>query len=245
MEAVIADKPDILIVQSLTVQLLAKQIKRAEAAGIPVIQLNMGSVQNSTALVGVDWYRLGTETGQEITRQCGKGSGRSGKVAVIQGDITAADSFIQLEGLKSVLAQHPEITIVANQSGQWDPNKAHDIASTVLQQNPDLCAFYGLWGVMDMGVAQAIKDANLKGKIYNYSNDGGSRYACEAVKSGAITKFWSYDAPRQARDVMTFASYLLQVGFKPGEMKGVMFSPITSFTKDTVKDYMCWDPPKS
>ncbi len=243
MEAMIGEKPDMLIVQSLTVQLLARQIKRAEEAGIPVIQLNMNSIQGSTALIGVDWMGMGMETADEMVKQCGKASGRSGKIAIIQGDITAADSFYQIKGVEKVFAEHPEMKIVANQSGQWDPNKARDIAATILQQNPDICAFYGLWGVMDMGVAQAIKEAGMTGKVFNYSNDGGSRYACDAVKDGGITKFWSYDAPRQAQNVILYSAYLLQNKYDPsqGTLKGVMYSPTHSFTKETVKESDCWD----
>ena len=38
-EGAIADKPDVIVVQNPNVQLLVKQIKQAQAAGIYVIQL--------------------------------------------------------------------------------------------------------------------------------------------------------------------------------------------------------------
>jgi ribose transport system substrate-binding protein len=244
MEAVIGEKPDILVVQSLNVTLLARQIKRAEQAGIPVIQLNMKSLQDSTGFIGADYVGIGQQTANEIVDRCSPSKGGSGKVAIIQGEITAADSYLQMQGAKPVFDAHPEIKVVANQAGEWDPNKAHDIATTVLQQNPDLCAFYGLWGGMAMGIGQAIKEAGLLGKVANYSNDGGARYACDATKAGLFTKFWSYDAPGQARDVMQLALYILQNKIKPGALKGSLYSPMVAFTPETVKDTMCYDPPK-
>jgi ABC-type sugar transport system substrate-binding protein len=244
LEAVIQEKPDAIIIHNWNVSVTARQIKKAEEAGIPVIQINQKSLQNSTALVGVDWTGVGVVTAEEMVKQCGQGSGRSGKVAIIEGDVTASDSYYQMAGVDSVFSKHSEMSIVANQGGQWDPNKAHDLAVTILQQHPDLCAFYGTWGVMDMGIAQAIKEAGLKGKVLNYSNDGGSRYACDAVKAGDITKFWTYDAPSQARDVMQLITYLFQNNYKAGTLKGALYSPLTEISQVGYSDKLCWDPVK-
>ncbi|MBX3575174.1 MAG: sugar ABC transporter substrate-binding protein [Mesorhizobium sp.] len=243
-DALLGEKPDAIIIQNWNLSLTARQIKKAEEEGIIVIQLNQKSLMNSTAHVGVDWTGVGVVTAQEMVKQCGKDSGRSGKVAIIQGDVTASDSFYQMAGVESVFAEHPEMSIVANQGGQWDPNKAHDLAVTMLQQHPDLCAFYGMWGVMAMGVGQAISEAGLKGKVFSYSNDGGSRYACDAVKSGDFTKFWSYDAPNQARDVMQLLTYLFQNDYTPGTLKGAIYSPLQEISLENYSDTLCWDPAK-
>ncbi len=244
MEAAIHEKPDILVVQSLNVTLLARQIKRAEAAGIPVIQLNMKSLQDSTGFVGADYVGIGQQSADAIVKACSPKNGKSGKIAIIQGEITAADSYLQMQGAMPIFKAHPEIKIVANQAAEWDPNKAHDVAATILQQHPDLCAFYGLWGEMSMGIGQAIKEAGMQGKVGNYSNDGGARYACTATKEGMFSEFWSYDAPGQARDVMELAISILENHVKPGTMKTVLYSPMIAFTPQTVQASMCYDPPK-
>jgi ABC-type sugar transport system substrate-binding protein len=93
----INDKPDVLVVHNPTVQLLARQIKQAEAAGIPVLQINLQSNQPSTAFVGANWQRIGTGIAEDIVKECGTGSGKSGKVAIIPGQLTAADSVIMNE----------------------------------------------------------------------------------------------------------------------------------------------------
>jgi len=244
MEAVINEKPDLLIVQSINVNSLARLIKRAQSDGIPVIQLNMKSLQDSAGFVGADYVGIGEQIAREIVAQCKPEKGRTGKVALIQGDPSGADSYLQMEGINRVLADNPQIKIVSNQAGMWDPNKARDITATVLQQNPDLCAAVGMWGVMSMGVAQAIKEAGLQGKVLHYSNDGGARYMCDAVKSGAVTKFWSYNAPGQARDVMQLAIYLLQNPQRWQNLSGALFSPMDVLSADNVADGLCYDPAK-
>jgi len=244
LEAAIGEKPDLLIVQSLNVNLLARQIKRAQEEGIPVIQLNLKSLQDSAGFVGVDYVTMGEQIAQEMVDQCTKEKGRSNKVAFVQGDISAADSYLQMQGVNAVLSKHPEIQVVSNQSGMWDPNKAHDVTATVLQQHPDLCAIMGIWGVMDMGMAQAIKEAGLTGKVLHYSNDGGSQYMCDAVKSGAVTKFWSYQAPGQARDVMQLAFYILQNPDKWQDLRGMLYSPMVVITPENASSGICFQPAK-
>ena len=244
LEAVIGEKPDLLIVQSLNVTLLAKQIKRAEAEGIPVIQLNLKSLQDSVGFVGVDYVTMGAQIAQEMVNECTAEKGRSQKVAFVQGDISAADSYLQMQGVESILSQNPQIEVVSNQSAMWDANKAHDITATVLQQNPDLCAIMGIWGVMDMGMAQAIEEAGLRGKVLHYSNDGGAQYMCDAVKSGAVTKFWSYQAPGQARDVMQPAFYILQNPDTWQDMRGMLYSPMVVIDETNASSDICFQPVK-
>lgn len=245
LEAAIGEKPDLLIVQSLNVNLLARQIKRAESEGIPVIQLNLKSLQDSAGFVGVDYVTMGEQIAQEMVDQCNTSKGRSNKVAFIQGDVSAADSYLQMQGVNNVLSRHPEIEVVSNQSGMWDPNKAHDITATVLQQHSDLCAIMGIWGVMDMGMAQAIQEAGLRGKVLHYSNDGGAQYMCDAVKSGAVTKFWSYQAPGQARDVMQLAFYILQNPNKWRGLRGMLYSPMVVINKENASSGICYQPVKN
>ena len=244
LEAAINEKPDLLIVQSLNVNLLARQIKRAEQGGIPVVQLNLKSLQDSVGFVGVDYVTMGEQIAQEIVTQCNPDKGRSRKVAFVQGDISAADSYLQMQGVNNVLSKHSEIEVVSNQSGMWDPSKAHDITATVLQQHPDLCAIMGIWGVMDMGMAQAIQEAGMRGKVLHYSNDGGAQYMCDAVKSGAVTKFWSYQAPGQARDVMQLAFYILQNPGKWQAIHGALYSPMVVITPENASSGVCYQPVK-
>lgn len=242
MEAVINEKPDLMIVQSINVNSTSRLIKRAQAEGIPVIQLNMKSMQDSAGFVGADYVGMGEQIANEIVAECTPEKGRTNKIAIVQGDPSGADSYLQMEGINRILAANPQIEIVSNQAGMWDPNKARDITTTVLQQNPDLCAAVGLWGVMSMGVAQAIKEAGLQGKVLHYSNDGGARYMCDAVASGAVTKFWSYNATGQARDVMQLGIFLLQNPDSWQNLSGALFSPMVVLSADNADPGLCYDP---
>jgi len=206
----ITEKPDVLVVHNPTVQLLSRQIKQAEAAGIKVLQINLQSNQPSSAFVGANWGRIGREIAEDIVKECGAGSGKSGKVAIIPGQLTAADSVMMNDAAFKVFKEHPEIQVVSNQASDWEPEKARQITATVLQQHPDLCAIFGHWDVHTMGAGNAVKDAGLEDKVLVYATGGGDDVTCKAIEDKVLDRVWSYDADGQGRDAATMIDLLLQ-----------------------------------
>lgn len=237
LSALIPEKPDVLVVHNPNLQLLARQLKQAEQAGIYVIQLNTVSNYITDAFIGGDWKRMAASMAEEAVKRCGEGSGKSGKVAIIQGDLTEDTSVLESEGAAEVFAKHPEITVVSDQAAHWDPNQAREITATVLQQHPDLCAIIGHWGPMTMGAGQAVKSAGADVGVY--STGENPQMICDAVKDGILTKYWSVDNKLQGRDVMLTAKYLLMMGEKPGTYKVAAYSPIDVITAENA-DEMCW-----
>ena len=128
-----------------------KELKRAESQGTHVIQINMSSNYKSGAFVGADWHEVGKMLAEDVVKQCGTGSGKSGKVQIVQGELTAAASVDQVGGIMEMFNKDPAIKVVSNQAANWDANTALNITATVIQQNPDLCASIGFWGIMESG----------------------------------------------------------------------------------------------
>ena len=242
--AAINEKPDLIVAHNPTVQLLARQIKKAEAAGIPVLQINLQSVSKSTSFVGANFTRIGREVAEDIVAACGKDSGKSGKVAIVPGQLTAADSVLMNEASFKVFEQHPEIEVVSNQASDWEPEKARQITATVLQQHPDLCAVFGHWGVHTIGAGNAVKDAGLQDKVLVYATGGGNRQICDQIENNVIHRYWSYNADGQGRDAATMIRVILQ-GARPqeGQMLEVE-SPLIVIRKDSYSADQCWDLPK-
>lgn len=243
-EGAIADKPDVIIVQNPNVQLLVKQIKQAQDAGIYVIQLSMMSNALSDGYVGGDWIAQAEATGQEIVKDCGTGSGKSGKVVILQGELTAAQNVYMTNGLMKEFAKDPAINVVSSQATNWDATKAYDITTAVLQQHPDVCAIFGPYDIMTIGGAQAVKKAGLQGKVIVYSNGGGYKEGCDAVREGLIDKYMNWEAWNQGREVMVMAKDLLMKGEAPGTSSVASFSSFYWVTKDNLDLARCTDVPK-
>ena len=216
LTALVNDKPDVLIVQNPSVTLLMKELKRAESQGTHVIQINMSSNYKSDAFVGADWTEIGRMLAQDVVKQCGTGSGKSGKVQIVQGELTAAASIDQIGGVMEVLNKDSNIKVVSNQAANWDANTALNITATVIQQHPDLCASIGFWGIMESGAAQAIRNAGKIDQVKVYASVEGSSLDCDQINQGNFYKVLSYKATEQGHDAVMAAVTLLESSEKAG-----------------------------
>src|SRR5260221_2106879 len=216
LTALVDQKPDVLIVQNPSVTLLMKDLKRAESQGTHVIQINMSSNYKSGAFVGADWREVGKMLATEVVKQCGTGSGKSGKIQIVQGELAAAASVDQVGGIMEVLNKDSSIKVVSNQAANWDANTALNVTATVIQQHPDLCASIGFWGIMESGAAQAIRNAGKIDDVKVYASGEGSQLDCDQINSGNFYKFLSYKATEQGHDLVSAAVTLLEDNQKPG-----------------------------
>jgi ribose transport system substrate-binding protein len=244
LTALIDEKPDVIVVQNPSVTLLMKELKRAEAQGIHVVQMNMSSNYKSDAFVGADWYQVGRMLAEDVVKACGTGSGTSGEVQIIQGELTAAASVDQIAGVMDVLNKDKAIKVVSNQAALWDANKAREITSTVIQQHPDLCASVGFWGIMESGAAQAIRTAGKIDKVKVYASGEGSQLDCDQVMQGNFYKFLSYTASEQGHDAFVAAETLLQNGDKPGAKHHVYYTRPVWLDKTNASGANCYAVPK-
>jgi ribose transport system substrate-binding protein len=235
----VTEKPDILIVQNFDVTSYARSLKRAQDAGIKVIQVNMKSSYQTDAFVGADWYGIGQYAANRMIEKCGKGAGKSGKIAIIQGPATAAASVYQLNAISETLKGRDDIAIVSSQTGDWDQSKARGIAQTVIQQNPDLCGIIGFWDVMDAGTGAAIAESGKD--VYLITSGGGNKTACQGIENGTFDEVVSYDVPGQGRDLNNTIKILLQSKEAAGESKFALYTPNKIITKETLGTDSCWD----
>ncbi|MEO8319290.1 MAG: sugar ABC transporter substrate-binding protein [Bradyrhizobium sp.] len=240
LTTLISEKPAAIIVHNPDVQTYAKLMQRAENEGIYIIQVNMGSVYRSSAFVGANWIEIGERDAEAVVKAC---AGKSNKIAIVQGALSAAASAYTLKGVENVLAKHPEVKVVSSQAADWDAAKAKAITQTVLKQNPDLCGIVGFWDGMDIGTAAAVKEAGLTGKVFVATSGGGERRgACELVKSGAFDLVLSYDVPTQAEQMAGMIKWLVSSGVKPGSVKGSMYTTLIPVTKENAgNETTCWN----
>lgn len=244
LTALVNDKPDVLIVQNPSVTLLMKEIKRAEQQGTHVIQMNMSSNYKSDAFVGADWVEVGRMIAEDVVKQCGTGSGKSGKVQIVQGELTAAASVDQIAGIMQVLDKDKAIKVVSNQAANWDANNALNITATVIQQHPDLCASIGFWGIMESGAAQAIRNAGKINQVKVYASGEGSQLDCDQVMQGNFYKFLSYKATEQGHDAIDAAVMVLESGDKAGARHRQIYTEPVWLDKSNATGANCFPLPK-
>jgi ribose transport system substrate-binding protein len=235
----ITEKPDIIITQNFDVSSYSRLLKKATEAGIKVVQVNMTSSYPTDAFVGADWVGIGEYAAQRMAAKCGTKAGGSGKIAVVQGPVTAAGSVFQMNGITSELKKHDDVKIVSSQAGDWDQSKARAITQTVIQQNPDLCGIIGFWDAMDAGTGAAIKESGKN--IYLITSGGGATPACQGLQNGTFSEVISYDVPNQGRDLNDVIKILLESKAKAGDNKISLYTPNKILTKDSIGPGTCWN----
>ncbi len=240
LTTLLSEKPAAIIVHNPDVQTYAKLMQRAENEGIYIIQINMGSNYRSSAFVGANWIEIGERDTEAVVNAC---KGKSNKIAIVQGALSAAASAYTLKGVENVLAKNPDVKVVSSQAADWDAAKAKAITQTVLKQHPDLCGIVGFWDGMDIGTAAAVKEAGLTGKVFVATSGGGERRgACDLVKSGAFDLNMSYDVPTQAADMAAMIKWLLSSGVKAGSVKGQAYTTLIPITKANADSQTaCWN----
>jgi ABC-type sugar transport system substrate-binding protein len=238
--AIIAEKPDLAIIHNPDLQSYARLEQRMVKEGIKVLQVNLETTVPTDSYVGADWVKVGLIQADALVKKCGKGSGTSGKVAILEGQPTAASNLYELYAYYKVFADNPEIKVVADQAATYDPAKARAITETVLQQHPDLCGIVGNWDNQDVGAGAAVEAAGKSDQVYIVTSGGGSQTGCDNIKKGLLDLIVSYDVPLQGNALNQSIVDLLNSPFKAGEIKSTYFTPLTLQTKEWVASHNCW-----
>ncbi|WP_435655643.1 sugar ABC transporter substrate-binding protein [Brucella pituitosa] len=233
-----ANKPDVLIVQSPDINSYSRLYKRAQDAGIFVIQLDNPSNFASDVFAGSDWKRLGELETEAVIKGCGPNSSK--KIGVIQGDQVNASSLDQWAGVQAVLEKNLEFKIVGQPDSNWDPTTARNAATTLLQQNPDVCGIIDFWDATAQGTAAAIRDAGLKDKVFLVTTGGGEEIDCKLIEDGTFGAIVTSELVRQSHDVVTAIKLLLQGNEKPGDKARYLYTLERARTKADLAPGVCW-----
>src|SRR6476659_3487002 len=172
LDAVIAKKPDaIMIAPTDKVQLVAP-LRKAHDAGIPIVcvdtfigtgvfQTGSGDADFPISYVASDNV-LG---GRIAARALAKAVGEKGKVYVsnVKPGISTTDQ--REEGFKDELKQFPNITVLETQFNDDDANKAASQLQAVFARNPVLVGVFGANLFSALGAANGVKQAGQTGTV--------------------------------------------------------------------------------
>ncbi len=239
-DAIASDpKPNVLVVHAPDLNSYAKLFKKAQEAGIYVILIDNPANFNADAFIGSDWDRLGQLEAEAAVKACGDKSSKH--IGLVQGDQVNASSLYQYAGIVKVLAKYPDFKIVAKPDSNWDATNARNVATTMLQQNPDICAVIDFWDGDASGTAAAIRDAGKTDKIALVTTGGGEKVDCDKLTSGEYAAVVTTELHKQSGDMNAIIKFLLQSGQAPGTSKTYIYTLEKAYTKADIKADTCWD----
>lgn len=233
-ESVIARKPAAIAVSPNDPKTVEDAIAKATAAGIPVITWDADAPDSQRLLyIGTDNVAAGRTAGEEMA----KAIGNKGKVAILNGALTALNAQQRVQGFKEALQKYPDIQIVADEPTEDDPALSLSKAEALLQAHPDLAGFYGVTGTGVPGAAGAVKQANKCDAVKVVGFDVVPQ-GIEFMRGGCVTALISqrpFGMTAQALDILVD----LHNGKKPAETN--IDTGVVVVYPDTLEEYLTTD----
>ncbi len=170
-------------------------IKRAVAGGIKVLTFDSDSADSARSMyIGTSNMAAGAIMGESMA----KALGGKGEVAIVTGQLGAANLNERIAGIKQSLAKYPDIKLVATEGTEDDLARAVSVDEALMRGHPHLAGIFGVSQVGGPSVAKVLA-----------TKEFGS-------KKGAVKVFAFDDLPDTVR------------GVKEGFIQGIMVQrPVT------------------
>lgn len=138
----LAKKPDLLVVAPVTYEALAPVPGLADAAGIPLIVVDRALPGTPgegqwKAFITIDFVESGVKVGEAVVAAMTKKNGApKGKILHIAGTTGASPVIDEQKGIDQVLANYPDIEIVATCDGKYAGEPGRKCMEDMLQRFP-------------------------------------------------------------------------------------------------------------
>jgi ribose transport system substrate-binding protein len=241
IEQAISQKPDALVVLPQDGAALTPVARRAEKAGIPVVNIDrlFTTPDAATATVLGDNYQIGVLAANYIAEELNC----QGNVVEIQGLAGISVTTDRSKGFRDTLktkCPNGGIDIVASQPGDFNPDRGLTVMENILQAQRDIDAVYTHDDDMAQGVVQAIRNAGRQDEMF-LTGVGGSKAAMEQIKEGGLYRATFLYNPNMAATAVNMARLIaLGEGFSelvPPEVPRQLIVPAAVVTQDNVDDY--------
>src|SRR5690349_2286995 len=129
-------------------------VLKAKAAGIPVFCMDreINATNAATSQILSDSYSGAVAIGVNFTQQLHK----KGNYVELLGLVGDNNTWARSKGFHSVTDNYPGLQMVAQQSADFDRNKALEVMESVLAAHPDIDAVFCGNDAMAMGAYQAL-----------------------------------------------------------------------------------------
>jgi len=145
-------------------------VRKAKDAGVPVfcIDREINDNESATSQILSDSYSGCVALGEYFVKVVGE----EGQYAELLGLVGDNNTWNRSKGFHSVVDRYPGLTMVAQQSGDFDRTKALDVMESIMQSNPRLDAVFCGNDAMAMGAYQALVAAGKADRVKVFGFDG-------------------------------------------------------------------------
>ena len=177
---------------------LTAAVENAQDAGIPVVNVNDAVIAKAEYYVGPNAYQNGQLAAEWVSKKLGD----KGDVAIVIGMAKAFAARERTNGFKDWIKEHNSgLNVVAEQNADWDRQKAKELASTWIIQNPELKAIFCNNDDMALGVVEAVEEADADILVVGVEGIGEAYDSIRAGKLDATVDSFPYYMSQVATEV--------------------------------------------
>ncbi|MEM9016061.1 MAG: sugar ABC transporter substrate-binding protein [Verrucomicrobiota bacterium] len=231
VEQMIARGVDSIVIAPADSKALISVLKRAQAAGITVVNIDnklddevLSQAGLNIPFVGPDNREGARTVGEELARHLESDA----KVAILEGVPTTFNAQQRRAGFEDAMnAAGAEIVTV--QSASWEMAKANTVSAAILTANADLAAILASNDSMALGAAAAVKVAGREGqvKIIGFDNITAVQ---DMIRDGRILATADQHGDKLAVFGIEVALEILSGNGQPEDRK----TPVDLVTKETL-----------
>ncbi len=230
IEDFISKKVSCIIVNPVDSSGIVPAVTEANTAKIPVVAVDRGVTGAATAgFIASDNVQAGKLAADALL----KALNGSGKIAVLTGVPGASATNDRTKGFQQSLAANPGVTVVANQTAQFDRATALSVTENILQAHPDIKGIFAENDEMALGAIQALTAAGKAGKVFVTSIDGTAD-GMKAVVAGTLLETIAQQPAFMGKTAVDYCVTLAGGGTVPS---GMTASPLIEITKANVSQY--------
>ncbi|MEF0941229.1 D-ribose ABC transporter substrate-binding protein [Rhizobium sp. BR 362] len=208
-------------------------VKKAVAAGIPVVLVN--AEINQEGLAKAQLVSNNAQGAALGAQQWVESVGDKGKYAELLGAPSDNNAATRSNGYETVLSQYPDLQKVAKEVANWDRTQGHDKMQSMLQANPDIVGVISGNDEMALGAIAALKEAGKLAKIKVGGFDG-SPDAVAAIKAGELQYTVLQPVATFSAEAVKQADSVIKTGKTGAKSEKQLFDCIL-ITKDNVDKY--------
>lgn len=186
LNAVVATKPDAMIVTPDDAHALVPAVKQAIGQGIKVVvtaDQDLADPSLRKSFVASDNVAGAAVAADALAKAIGK----SGKVMVMDDAPGATTSEQRLAGFQKEIKKYPNIKYLGVKwSQQIDATTAAAQVAAVIRSNPDLKGIFAVNDAMSLGSATAIREAKLTGQVKLVAFDAAT-IQMKLMRQGQLT----------------------------------------------------------
>lgn len=218
VEQMIAQRVDALVIAPADSKALVPVCKRAQAAGIIVVNIDNKFDEAVLAASGVKFPFVGPDNrkgaravGEYLAARLKPGD----KVAIVEGAPNAFNGVQRKLGFEDAM-RAAGMNIVSSQSGYWETEKANQVVGALVNEHPDLRAVLCANDSMALGAVAALRAAGRLGKVLVVGFDNIAAVQ-QLLRDGHVLATADQHADQLAVFGIEYALEMLRTGQSPAD----------------------------